>query len=252
MPKRSQAVKPPHKQDWKLWEADILVDSCLKHQFVTVFLPNSGETVQSFIHGFDLDAALLLLDGLYPWPPNRLSIDTEFWVQVRCEHGFYNLQVALCELDGARGNELLTVRVKTAQISHNRRWNTRVFFDARKGPVVDLQLPDEALQIAYIANLSRRGALLEVYGKDLKQQLNRQGKLSGLFKFNDYFQLPLEASIKQCRFLRTPCCHTQMRIMFQNLTEDNQARLDTFIHAIASPLSTTDADAAMLSNFAVA
>ncbi len=240
------------KTNWKVWEADILVECGLKHQFVSVHIPGSGETLQSFIHGFDLQSGLVLLDGLYPSPRRRTSKGEVLWVQIRCKHGFYNLKTELTETDAYRGGEMLTVKVTHSEVSHNRRWNTRVYFDPRKGPEVEFQLVDEPLQKAHVANLSRWGALLEVYGKDLKQPLALQTRLQSSFKFNDHFQMQLNCIAKQCRFLRNPCCHTQIRVQFLELGETSQARLDTFIHSIASPLNTPATQEALLSNFEVA
>ncbi|WP_075185568.1 hypothetical protein [Teredinibacter haidensis] len=232
--------RPQHdetKSDWKLWEADILVEYGLNHHFVTVYNPTSGDTSQSFIHGFDLKNSLILLDGLYPRPTKHLQSRNPLWLQIPCTHGFFNLQVSLVETDGYRGSELLTVKVLSTELSHNRRWNTRVYFDARQGPKVELQLDLQPIQTAFISNLSRKGALLEIYGKDIKNALNPKKVIRGLFCFNQQFQLSLEASVKQCRFLRTPCCHTQLRLQFNLPNDEQQAQLETFIDAIASPHS---------------
>lgn len=225
----------PFKSDWKIWEADVLVNCGLKHQFVTVYLPDSGNIHQSFLHGFDLQASQLLLDGLYPWSAKALHMKDRFWLQIRCEHGFFNLQVELQEIDGHHGSEFLTVKVLTSELTHNRRWNTRVYFEPRQGPEVELQLDQYPLVKAQVANLSRHGALLEIYGKDIKTDAANR-LLTGNFKFNDYFHMPLDCVIKQNRFLRSPCCHTQIRLQFSQLTEEEQAKLDTFIHAVSTSL----------------
>lgn len=225
----------PFKNDWKIWEADVLVNCGLKHQLVTVYLPESGDIHQSFLYGFDLQASQLLLDGLYPWPTKALRMKDSFWLQIRCEHGFFNLHVELQEIDGHHASEFLTVKVLTTELTHNRRWNTRVYFEPRKGPEVELQLDNYPLIKAQVANLSRHGALLEVYGKDIKADTTNR-LLNGNFKFNDYFHMPLDCVIKQSRFLRSPCCHTQIRLQFSRISEDDQAKLDTFIHAVSNSL----------------
>ncbi|SMF36106.1 hypothetical protein SAMN02745866_02302 [Alteromonadaceae bacterium Bs31] len=253
MPKlHHHSAKPATKTDWKVWEADILVGCGLKHQFVSIHLPRSGETLQSFIHGFDLQSGLLLLDSLYPTPTHKLLKGDVIWIQIRCEHGFYNLKTQLKEIDGYRGGEMLTVSALYSEVNQNRRWNTRVFFDVRKGPEAEFQLLNDPLQKASVANLSRWGAQLEVYGKDLKQPLAMQNKLQCLITFNDHFQMTLNSVVKQCKFLRKPCCHSQIRVQFVQLGETSQARLDTFIHSIAAPLNVPSSAEAQLSNFAVA
>lgn len=228
----AEIAPPVLKTDWTLWESEVLVDCSLKHQLVTVFRPETGDSHQSFIHGFDLDSAQLLLDGLYPWPVQALQTAEQFWLQITTDEGYYNLRVQVKELDGRRHRELLTVDVLESTQSQNRRWDTRVYFPQRQGPRVDI-LPDDQAQVtAYVANLSRRGALLEIYGQDIKLAVGR--RMTGLFRFNDHFHLPLQAKIFQCRFLRRPCCHTSIRVQFQRLDADTQARLDTFLHAVTS------------------
>lgn len=224
----------PHKTQWQLWEADILVDCGLKHQFITVFLPNTGEVHQTFLHGFDLDNSQLLLDGLYPWPQQVLIKNDSLWLQIRSKQGFFNIQAQLIESEGHHGSEYLTVKVRHTELTHNRRWHPRVYFAQNQGPSVDLQLPDHAIIKAHVANLSARGALLEIFGKDIKTRGNRS--FYGRFVFNEQFNLNLYGSIRQIRFLRTPCCHTQVRIQFQRMNADQQVQLDTFIQASGLPM----------------
>jgi len=225
----SNATGSRYKTQWQLWEADILVDCGLKHQFITVFVPETGEAHQSFLHGFDLENSLLLLDGLYPWPHQPSVPNTTLWLQIRCKRGFLNMETELQEMEGYRGSEYLTVKVKQVELTHNRRWHPRVYFEQNKGPTVELQLPDHAMIKAHVANLSARGALLEIFGKDIKTPCSRS--FFGHFVFNEQFSLDLHGTIRQMRFLRSPCCHTQVRIQFQKMSAEQQAQLDIFIQA---------------------
>ena len=222
----------------------------LNHQFVSIYLPETGETLQSFIHGFDLQQSLLLLDGLYPW--SRKPLPQKFWVQIRCNHGFYNLQVQLLEIDGYAGGELITVKAIETELSHNRRWDPRVYFDTRQGPSVELQLDHEPVIKAYTSNLSRRGALLAIYGKNVKPSLAHKLSIEGVYQFNDHFQLTLDAVVKQSHFLRQPCCQTHIRLQFCPMKEDAQAQLDTFIHALTVPLGSNTSERIQVPKFALA
>jgi len=248
----SITAKNATKKDWKLWEADILVACGLKHQFVTVFDPATGDTLQSFIHGFDLQSSLLLLDGLFPWPQQRLRPGASFWIQIKCDSGFFNLEVKLLEVEGQKGHELLTVRVCQTNLTHNRRWHPRVYFEPRQGPQVELQLDNQPLQTAWIANLSSRGALLEVFGQDLKASVNQTSQIEGVFRFNDHFHLTLKCQVRQSRFLRTPCCHTHIRLQFRVINEEQQAQIDTFIHSIITPPAAYSGFQQPISGFAAA
>lgn len=227
------------KSDWKLWEADLLVNAGLSRQLVTVFLPESGETVQSFIHGFDLDTSELLLDGLFPHPKmfnsNTYYETKAFWVQIRGGEGLYTMEVQLLEVLGSRGHELVSVKVLQGGLSGNRRWRTRIYFDARQGPQVELQLDEHPIITGHVANLSNQGAMLEVYGKDLKTAAQIGKGLRARYKFNDHFQLELRGVLKQSRFLRSPCCHSQLRVQFMLMPAETRAQLDTYIHSIAAP-----------------
>ena len=249
-----QAAQAPRsaKQHWTLWEADILVACGLKHQFVTVFEPDSGQLMQSFIHGFDLDNSLLLLDGLYPVLQKRLPPNSTFWLQIRCEYGFFNLKVALIEIEEHSKGEWITVKVLSSALSHNRRWQSRVFFEPRQGPRVDLQLDNQPLQQAYVVNLSRKGAQVDLYGTNLSLGLIRKRSLHGHFFFNDRFQLRLDATIRQSRFLRKPCCHTQLRILFNRLNDQQQMLLDSFIDTLGTSPNDTYPVSSLLSPAAMA
>lgn len=226
---------PPQKT-WQLWEADLLVNSALKRQLVTAYLETTGETCQTFIHGFDLDHNELLLDGLFPRTDtlsHPVLAPRLFWLQICGPKGLYNLKVELMEVLGEAGCELLSVQVLDAGLADNRRWRKRVYFDRHQGPKVELQLANHAIINGHIANLSNQGALIEVFGENLKATVHLGNTLRTSLLFNRNFTLSLRATLKQYRYLRSPYCHNQLRVQFQLMSAENRGELDSFIDSIA-------------------
>jgi len=230
---------PKTKVDWKTWEAEALVSAGLEHQLVNVYWPNSGERLQTFIYGFDLQRSELLLDGVYPWPRELSTIRAEHlqeqtcWLQLRLNNRYFNIEVRLKEIDHHPQGAYLTVSVIKTHLTENRRWDNRAYFETRKGPEIRFSVAGEPLIRGHLANLSRNGAQIEVYGKNLNGLLTQHQKLDGRYLFNDLFELSLSARVKQCKFLRAPCCHSIIRLQFQGVSRAASDKLESYISSVA-------------------
>ncbi|WP_188151715.1 PilZ domain-containing protein [Teredinibacter waterburyi] len=230
---------PNTKVDWKTWEAEALVSAGLEHQLVNVYWPNSGERLQTFIYGFDLQRSELLLDGVYPWPrelnnmrPEHLQEQT-CWLQLRLNNRYFNIEVRLKEIDHHPQGAYITVSVIKTHLTENRRWDNRAYFETRKGPQIQFSIAGEPLINGHLANLSRNGAQIEVYGKNITHHLTQHQTLDGRYSFNDLFELSLSARVKQCKFLRSPCCHSIIRLQFKGVPRAASDKLESYISSVA-------------------
>lgn len=230
--KKTPPPPPPHKTDWKEWEADLLVQCGLKRQLVSVYHSASGETRQSFVHGFDLASGELLLDGLYPNTGQPLNEGEQCWLQINSAAGIYNLHVVLQEILGGDAHPLLSVRVLESGLVTNRRWRKRVYFERGQMPQVSIKLGGFPALQGQVLNLSQQGAMLEVCGENLRASSQLGRTLRTRIDFSPGFFLELRASLKQCRFTREPYCHNLLRVQFQLMSADNRGLLDNYIDSL--------------------
>jgi hypothetical protein len=113
----------------------------------------------------------------------------------------------------------------------NKRWRDRVSFTHQHGPVAHMTLEHSSPAQAFVANVSRAGLAVDIWSKDLVNELRTAKQLELVIAFNGYFQLRTQVTVLACKFIRKPSCHTHVRCLFNQLSKLERSQLDTFIDA---------------------
>jgi len=224
-----QACSRPLKTHWEEWEASLLIDAALSNKLVDIYIPDTGQRTQSLIHGFDLHSSELLLDGLYPFPnaiKQGISEERpiEFWIQVKAGSAFLNILVLVKELEAS----FITVQVLEAGLTRNRRWEDRIYFPKPSSPKVELALPDKVLQNSHLSNISVGGAQILSFGKS---QTKGHRAVRCRVVFDRDYVIDLKAELLQNQFVRSPCCHSILRLKFCHESQEQRSHLASLIFA---------------------
>ena len=214
---------------------EALIQSHKQHALVQIILPDTLERYQSVIVGYDAFTSEILLGGLYPSPQfnfyDRLA-KNEFWIQ--CQYGNQYLTIVAKTLEILARGELISARINSSKITSNRRWSPRVEFRPHQGPQVELLSSYGPIEKAWIKNISYHGALIECYGKDIRDTIplnanNQRQGLSVRMEFNSHFKLESRVLVKQKFFKRSPGCHTGIRVTFTSLAEVERLQILDFV-----------------------
>lgn len=207
-----------------------LLDAQHEHRAVKIYPAGETIPVNSVILGFDYCGQSILLDGISQPHSHRVIQSMKgcpFWLQLRHEESFLRIE---CLLDTLQF-DLLTLNILRYEFTDNQRWQPRIHFDSRKGPDVRLEFTNTLPVDGHIKNLSAQGALIEVFGINLREHYDQQKRLNLSIRFNEMFELPLEAELKQCKFRRDPSCHTSLRLIFERQSSMVTNQIDSFIEA---------------------
>ncbi len=208
-----------------------LIDAQRRHKSVRIVPPAGENSVASTILGFDYYESTLLLDN---FAPQISRSDTEsmkhcaFWLQLPHQDHFLTLY---CLLE-SHLYELYTLKILSYEFTSNRRWYPRIHFDPRRGPILSLTPPHALPVDGWIKNLSVRGAQVEIYGEDIREQLAGQARCDCRIKFNELFTVDCTAAIRQLAFKRSPACHSSLRLVFPQLSPVVFRQLENFIEAL--------------------
>ena len=225
----------PCKAQWQQWEAALLIDTALNCGVVEAFLPQSGLKIQTIIHGFDLQQSEILLEGFYTTSQidGTSCIDetgSEIWLQIKAEGMLYLLLTKIKEIEA----HFITVSVVDAGMTHNRRWEDRIYFPRLSAPSVTLQIDHTHLSNAQLSNLSVGGAQIIIFGPYSKQTLRKQRELQCHIKFNSELSFMIPANILQWQFFKSPCIHSILRVKFSHPSNAQRTRLSELILAFQS------------------
>ena len=216
-----------------LQNIEALISNHTQHSLVQIIIPETQERFQSIIVGFDAYENEVLLGGLYPSPKLKTMehlATQNFWIQCEYEGQFLNICVEAKEV--MLNADLISVSVLNSKLTNNRRWSPRANFDNHQGPKVDILPLYGAVEQGWVKNLSYHGALIECYGHDIRNKMLGKNTVSIRIKFNKDFYAESRITVKQCYFRRSPCRHTSIRVMFDNLPEIESHYIRDFINQV--------------------
>lgn len=191
---------------------------------------------QSTILGFDFTQRELLI-GIQSLQPSLDVVaqlkERPFWIQV----GAGNMHLMIAAKFSEQIHDLYCVKINSCYYTQNQRWHDRIEFDAHNGPEISLHVKNQASLSGWVRNLSLAGALVECFGKDVRNSFLRSSGINtdepiGInIDFDDKFSMALQANVKQCNFYRKPCCHSKLRLVFSQQSILNTARLESFLNS---------------------
>ncbi|PCK08258.1 MAG: hypothetical protein COA42_10000 [Alteromonadaceae bacterium] len=198
--------------------------------------PRSGLHQQylSTILGFDFAQKELLLDIQSPQPSVEVIAQLKerpFWIQI----GAGTMYLMVAAKFSEQIHDLYCVKINTCYYTQNQRWHDRVEFDAHSGPEINIHVKNQASLSGWVRNLSLAGALIECYGKDVRNSflrtsgINTNEPVAANIDFDDKFSMAIQVNVKQCNFYRKPCCHSKLRVIFDQQNTLNTARLESFL-----------------------
>ncbi len=205
-----------------------LLEAQLSHSATTIIVEGESTVFNSSLLGFDYYENTLLIDGLSPPLDVALRNKLEnipFWLQIKHPRGYINLS---CVLVGAK-HELYTLQMLDGELTQNRRWQSRLIFNARSGPTTKFWIKQNLPVEGTLHDISVGGASVDFFGKDTRSSIARNNEYTFAIQFNEQFTLSLTGIIKQNRFKREPCCHSRARVVFTRLDEVVRSQLINFI-----------------------
>ncbi|VUD56493.1 hypothetical protein TDB9533_02149 [Thalassocella blandensis] len=208
-----------------------LLEAQFNHAQATLFLNNEATPFSSTLLGFDYYENTLLIDGLSPpieqMIRNRL-MQKPFWMQIKSERGYIHISCILLEVQ----HDLYTLSLLEGELTHNRRWHPRLAFPSRSGPKIKFQRKNGPDLDGIIRDISISGATADFFGKDIRSELQKNSQVKTRIVFNEQFNLSVDCLIKQSSFLRQPCCHSKVRLMFNDYDQVSRLQLQEFIEAL--------------------
>lgn len=224
------------KKHWQAGEVEILLDAIDTRRTLRVYLPGQAQAVHTSLSGFDINSSELLLDTFQPFSLYELEALTRqqstltLAVNQGAETWFID-----CKFHGIHrsGNwYLASVLISSIRRSRSKRLHPRIYFNARHRPVAKLRPLRSPLLRGELLDLSVFGCQIQIPGRDIRAHLS-QRTLPLTLHFNEEFQLDCDAELKQLQFLRTPCCHNKLRLMFNKLDALQVEQLQSFVGGLS-------------------
>ena len=192
---------------------------------IHVFFHEEKQTndCQGLLLGADFEKDLLLFGDFHPSPLyyKKLRRGTAFSVRVKSEDQFLNIDLISYKTEYG----LLYAHIVRAEWSDNRRWHERIRFGDRKGPKVSILREFSPNLDCHLRDLSIRGAAFDIWGQDLRKSFVTGQDLATHLVFNSSFVMYLNANVVSSQFIRSPCCHTRLRVQFNCLDEVQLSQL---------------------------
>lgn len=227
-PAEVKTVDVKSKNRWQAQEIGALLNAYEQHQSLRVYLQDRADVLSSSLLGFDLDKAELLLDTLHPFSRFDMAIlvDRQAGLTLAINAGpeTWFLDCVMHKLE----RDVLIVRLRHMRRAFGRRLHPRMQFASGRRPLAEVRTGWSPLLRGELLDLSAFGCQLRMVGADQRQHFNERKAQLALY-FNEEFELLCEAELKQMFFLRKPCCHNILRLMFKNLNPLQIEQLQTFI-----------------------
>ena len=218
------------KQTLSCWapdSVDALLLALKQKTLLSVGWPEQNIWLQTMVLGFDIYSGEILLSELCPNLPVQCIPEGQMYLQLPLKQGWIVMEANVQATIAAE--EMMIVSARDAGFSENRRWQPRIAFPMRAGPLAHIKPRGMARQECFVSDLSRGGGLLHCLGKDMRGAL-RQGQYVPLTMiFNEHFVISTRAKILNAQFVRSPCCHTRLRLAFQDLEPEQRYQLDSYI-----------------------
>lgn len=208
-----------------------LLDAQHVHAPVTLMLNDGHQPTQSNLLGFDYYDNTLLIDNLRPALSVKQlkTLEREpVWLRIKVGNELLQVLCLLVEFQC----DLHTLAIVRCEFTRDHRWFPRITFPVRSGPKCRLSPPNLLPIWGYVRNLSTNGAMIEFYGDDLRESLSNMREVDTHIRFNELFQLTMVCDIKTLKYMRSPSCHTQLRLKFSRHTDISRHQVDGFIDAL--------------------
>lgn len=219
------------KKHWQAGELEVLLNAIDTRRAVRVYLPGLAQAVHTSLSGFDINSSELLLDTFQPFSRYELEALTrqQSTLTLAISHGAETWFIG-CKFQGIHRSGswyLASVLINTMRRSLSKRLHPRIYFSARHRPLAKLRPLRSPLLRGELLDLSVFGCQIQIPGRDIRAHLSQRTVPLTLY-FNDEFQLDCDAELKQLQFLRTPCCHNKLRLMFNKLDALQVEQLQRF------------------------
>jgi c-di-GMP-binding flagellar brake protein YcgR len=230
-----KAIRPlpavPAGLSWHADEVELLLWHEAHKPVLQIELAERSGIFHSSLMGFDLSADRLLLDALFPAPPVELLAQLPgFQVTLFKQQAVLQLWVCIEERWLCGGKPAWVVKVLEKTYRQDRRQHSRVSFERGHGPIARLQVPMQAQLRASVVNLSRGGALLNIFGK-YNHLWQGQGWVPCKIQLSDQALLDTAVQVRAVNYYRSPCQHTQLRVKFAPMAARQQHLLQGFLCA---------------------
>jgi c-di-GMP-binding flagellar brake protein YcgR len=228
---RSSAVKTPQAaaQAWTSEEAELILWNEQHRALGQIELPGRSGLFHSALLGVDIQENQLLLDVPFPSPPIDIVSPA-----AQCTISFFKLQqllqlrVRVEQRLIYQGKPALLVKIEERSFHYDRRFTNRVSFSRNENPLMRLQIPMAEQLRASVLNLSSGGALLNIFGK-LDEVVQKKSLLSAKLQLDEGCCIDVKCEVKTVTYYRRPCQHTQFRVQFLAMSDQDKRKLDLFI-----------------------
>ena len=236
-------LHPSNCENWQSWEIELLLQTIEANQLVGIVIPASAtneKTLQSLIIGFDIRTDSLLLDSIYPNPVGLISeiLDRKSMVVIsipfhlNSKHCYYNISATISEIKNNSSGHIIAARIVTREISTSRTNHSRLSFNRKFRPRVELYDDSQRYFNGWLCDLGQDNCLIEFNGADARSSLQNK-TVSLVVQFNPQFEIKIKGRVVSTKFYRKPSCHNQLRIQLFDITMDDQIQINTFIDAVA-------------------
>lgn len=207
-----------------------LLQATERKQLVSLRFDDVPDIATAVILGADMSQNELLISDTRPSLIDifkRMGTNRNCWLQLKTNNDYLRLNVRAMEVR----NGLVTLKVMKARSTENRRWHNRVHFQALSGPSVRINREFAPNLSAQLRDLSGKGAVIDIWGKELNRSLCKGQKLNLAMSFNTHFELSLNSTILNSQFVRSPSCHTKLRVYFHELDVLTFHQLEHFVNS---------------------
>lgn len=218
------------KTQWQAREIEVLLDAIEQRPVLRVYLRDRADMISTGLVGFDLDKGELLLDT-----PHAISV----YELARLIERRETLTLAInagpdtwfleCALNALERN-LVSVFPTNMRKVTGRRLHPRMYFASGERPSAQVRAAWSPLLRGELLDLSPFGCQLHIAGADVRRHFAEREAQVSLY-FNEEFQFSCHSEVKQLQFLRKPCCHNKVRLIFKAVTPLQVEQLQTFIQS---------------------
>lgn len=214
---------------WSTAESELVLWNEQQRGLGRIELPGRSGLFHSALLGVDILENQLLIDMPFPSPPIDLLLPhTQCKLSFSKQQQLLQLVVQVEERLVFEGRTALLVKILQRDFHCDRRAGERISFERGQWPLVRMQIPMVEQVRARVINLSCGGALLNIFGRhDASIQAKTQVAMK--LELTDGNCIDIKAAIKSVSYYRRPCQHTQFRVKFLAVSENDQRKLDLYI-----------------------
>jgi len=205
-----------------------LLDAIDKKQIASIRFADSHTEANGLVIGGDFINNELLICDTYPNVSNKLISTGQhhpFWLRIKTGSMYLCVSMVTKSVE----NGLITASILSVSTSENKRWYNRTEFAPLQGPEVRINREFASNVSGRLKNLSAGGAAIDIWGREMKQDLKGQALSRLTIVFNNHFEISLDCKVLNSQFIRQPSCHTQLRVQFTNTNTLDHYQLAHFV-----------------------